>query len=286
MGRKFKFFDWAKGNPSKIRRDFQRLLIALGGVIGVIGILVVSRMLFWSHDSNGKHPHEKGPHGGMVIAIDKGASHHHGEVLVEEDGRIHLYLSGDQADQPVEVSHQLLIAQAKHASDENPTSLIFRPETKPDATTKRTSHFVGRFNPEMMGGHLSVSVARLEIDGEEVSFQFELPDRHDGKRRAAELVRSVVLTPKGQYTWADTEAEKQGVPTEKYRELKVIHDMRPKPGDRLCPVTRAKAAPRIQWQVDGRTYLFCCPPCIVDFIEAARASIKPMIAPEQLVKKD
>ncbi len=56
------------------------------------------------------------------------------------------------------------------------------------------------------------------------------------------------------------------------------HDARPKPGERVCPVTDTKANPKLTWVVGGKTYQFCCPPCITEFVAKAKkdpTSIKP-----------
>ncbi|MBI2806266.1 MAG: hypothetical protein HYX68_14905 [Planctomycetes bacterium] len=208
------------------------------------------------------------------------------EVLVEADGRIHLFLSGEHTEEAVEVLRQLLIAQVKRQGESGSTSVVLRPAEKPGASDEKTSHFIGRFSPELMESRLSVSIVKLAIDGRDFAFQFELPDRRDGKKRAAEIERALVLASKGKYTQADVEAAEKQLPSEKYLGIIVVHDLRAKTGDSLCPVTRAKTDPRIRWQVNGRTYQFCCPPCIVEFVGAAQASSKTMVAPEDLVKKD
>jgi len=61
--------------------------------------------------------------------------------------------------------------------------------------------------------------------------------------------------------------------------------MNPKQGDRICPITETKANPKFTWVVDGKSYEFCCPPCVDEFVKTAKASTDPLPEPETYVKK-
>jgi hypothetical protein len=82
--------------------------------------------------------------------------------------------------------------------------------------------------------------------------------------------RQLFLTPQGKYTAADIAANGPQLPSEKYSGFRAVHDVNPQPGDRLCPVTRTKGNPACTWIIDGQKYEFCCPPCISEFVRAAR----------------
>ena len=60
------------------------------------------------------------------------------------------------------------------------------------------------------------------------------------------------------------------VASEKFRGVPVSHDLKPKAGDRICPVTLTKANPAFAWVVGGQEYQFCCPPCVDEFVQLAK----------------
>jgi YHS domain-containing protein len=66
-----------------------------------------------------------------------------------------------------------------------------------------------------------------------------------------------------------------------------MHNAHPKPGDRICPITDTVANPKFSWVVSGKKYLFCCPPCIEEFVKQAKEkpdSIKEPMAYRKPVK--
>jgi YHS domain-containing protein len=71
---------------------------------------------------------------------------------------------------------------------------------------------------------------------------------------------------------------------QKFKGIKSTHDMKPKAGDRICPITETKANPLFSWVIDGKSYQFCCPPCVDEFLKAAKASEAPLAPPESYVK--
>jgi multiple sugar transport system substrate-binding protein len=38
----------------------------------------------------------------------------------------------------------------------------------------------------------------------------------------------------------------------------------------ICPISKTKAAPKFSWVVGGKTYQFCCPPCVDEFVQTAK----------------
>ncbi len=62
------------------------------------------------------------------------------------------------------------------------------------------------------------------------------------------------------------------------------HDMNPKPGEKICPVTFTKANAKIEWQLDGKKYLFCCPPCVDEFVRTAKEEPDQWKEPEDYVQ--
>ena len=65
----------------------------------------------------------------------------------------------------------------------------------------------------------------------------------------------------------------------------LLDDLAPRPGDRICPVTRTKADPRCTWVVNGKEYQFCCPPCVDEFVRAARERPEEIQEPEAYTRR-
>ena len=63
------------------------------------------------------------------------------------------------------------------------------------------------------------------------------------------------------------------------------HDLRPKSGDKICPITLTKANAKFSWVIDGKTYEFCCPPCVDEFVALAKEKPDEIEAPEFYRKK-
>ena len=82
--------------------------------------------------------------------------------------------------------------------------------------------------------------------------------------------QNLYLSPAGGYSLEDIAANGTKLPSEKFRGFRAQHDIRPQPGDQLCPITRTKAHRECTWIVGGQAYEFCCPPCIAEFIRQAK----------------
>lgn len=110
---------------------------------------------------------------------------------------------------------------------------------------------------------------------------------HEGMPEGASLseARKLYLTPGGAYTAADIAANGSTTASERYEGQMAKHDTKPKSGDLLCPITMTKANPRFSWVINGQTYLFCCPPCIDEFVQLAKEHPEELKAPEDYKKK-
>mgnify|MGYP005861200791 CR=1 FL=1 len=97
--------------------------------------------------------------------------------------------------------------------------------------------------------------------------------------------RELYLTPGGTYTEADVAANGRKTASEAYPNFRTNHDADPRPGDPVCPVTRTKADPRCSWVVGRRTYMFCCPPCIDDFVRLAKTDPGRVRPPEGYIQQ-
>jgi len=270
VARKFNFYDWISGRSSEAKKtaDLRRFVILVGCVITLLVAGGILRRFFWSGagDNPEHHAHEKGPHGGVVVAIHHGEPHYHAEFVIANDGRVSLFTFGSETDQILKLKPQRLIAHVQPGGKEEAASLILRPAGK---TSEETSQFVGRMPPYLVGEKVAISISHIEIDGKVYSFQFEISN-HFSAEDALELEKKLLLTPGGIYTQVDIDANGRIAAFEKFRNVKVVHSLQGGPEDRLCPVTQTKANPRIAWKVGGKTYEFCCPSCIPDFVANAK----------------
>ena len=101
----------------------------------------------------------------------------------------------------------------------------------------------------------------------------------------SEEERALFLTPGGKYTAADIEANGRTVPSVKYRNVRATHDAKPGPGTPICPISETKANPKFTWVVGGKTYEFCCVPCIEEFVSTAKEKPDRIKEPSEFVKK-
>lgn len=96
--------------------------------------------------------------------------------------------------------------------------------------------------------------------------------------------RNLFLTPGGVYTQSDIAANGNMIASQKFAGMTAHHDMHPQVGARLCPITNTRADARFAWVVGGKTYLFCCPPCVQEFVAKAKKQTRPLPAPETFVQ--
>ena len=97
--------------------------------------------------------------------------------------------------------------------------------------------------------------------------------------------RALFLVPGGAYTNADIAANGGVTPDQKWRGMMANHHLKASKGAILCPITRTQANPKFPWVVGGKKYLFCCPPCVAEFVKSAKTSPKSLKAPESYVQK-
>lgn len=118
-------------------------------------------------------------------------------------------------------------------------------------------------------------------------------DRGDAAMESTELMPlpasqaeqdELYFTPAGLYSSADIAANANMTATVRFRDFLAQHDADPQPGDPICPVTRTKANPECRWVIGGREYQFCCPPCIDEFVRAAKTDPSQILLPEEYVE--
>ena len=96
---------------------------------------------------------------------------------------------------------------------------------------------------------------------------------------------SLYLTPAGKYTEADIIANGKQTASQVFKGIKAAHDLNPKPGEKICPITLTKANPKFTWVVGGESYEFCCPPCVDEFVRIAKESPDEIKDPGSYVRQ-
>ena len=171
---------------------------------------------------------------------------------------------------------------------------VFEASPQDGDAPNRTSLFIGKLPQEFVGKNLEITVPNINIAGERfrlgftsVSVPHDASDSATGMpdKLADSAEHDLYLVSGGRYTAADILANGNSSASKKFRGIKSSHDMFPKAGDRICPITKTKANSKFTWVVDGKAYLFCCPPCVDEFVKTAKASSDPLAEPDSYVKQ-
>lgn len=237
---------------------------------------------------NEEHAHKPGAHGGIIVSIGK--DNYHAEAMFERGGQLRLYTLAKDESTLLEVEANPLTAFVKAEGDMEATSFVLRPEPQPGDQKGMTTQFIGKLPVEYAGKRLEVTIPTLKIGAERfrVGFKNTADEHVEGMpaKVAAENEKELYLTPGGAYTDADIKANGNRTASQKFKGLKAAHDLKPKPGDKICPITLTKANTKFTWIVGGKEYEFCCPPCVDEFVAEAKQKkpeeIKP---PEEFIKK-
>lgn len=244
------------------------------------------------------HSEQTGLAGATGLHIINCLPNNHIESIVGSDGVLGIYVLNKTAQRVVDVESQTLTIYAKAIGEQvNSTKILLDSSPQEGDGPGRTSRFEGQLPEDLIGRALWVSVPNLVINGERFRFAFAATDKEikpQGKhseevtmpeKASPKEEEALYLTAEGRYTIDDIELNGRTTSSQKYKGVKSEHDMSPKSGDRICPITRTKANPKFSWIVDGKTYTFCCPPCIDEFVASARAATEPLPDPESFLKE-
>lgn len=234
------------------------------------------------------HAHLPGAHGGIIVAI--GRDSYHAEAVFEKGGTLRLHLLGQDEAKVEEVAWQTLTAYAKAEGETESTEFKLEPKPQPDDTHGKTSTFVGQLPAELVGKPVEVTIPSIRIGEDRFRLGFKssegpahteaMPDA-----LAGDEARKLFLTPGGAYTEDDIAANGRQTAAQKFRAFVPTHDLFPKPGDKICPITLTKANPKCAWIVGGKAYEFCCPPCVEEFVKLAKSQPEKLQDPDQYVKR-
>jgi YHS domain-containing protein len=233
-----------------------------------------------------EHPHISGAHGGIVIPI--GSDSYHAEAVIEKDGKFRLLMLGADETRIQEVDVQAMKAYIKAVGETDAAPIEMKAVPQDGDADGKTSQFVGLLPESAIGKAIDVTIPNLRIGAERFRVGFTTAvQQHDNGMPAAVSgaeEQKLYFTPGGKYTQADIDANGKLPASAKFRGLMSKHDMAPMPGDVICPVTFTKANPKVEWQIDGKKYLFCCPPCVDEFVRMAKEEPDSLKAPGDYVQ--
>jgi len=236
---------------------------------------------------DGEHGHKPSAHGGVLVPI--GGDNYHAEAVFEKAGTLRLFTLGKNEATVLEVESQELAASVRLIQDSVWEPLALKPEPQTGDKPGTTSQFVGQLPKGMAGKKVVVKISALRIGGERYRIAFESTPAADDHNIPTKIVdddeTKLYLTPWGKYTAADIAANGNVTASQKFKGLKAEHDLKPKVGDKICPITLTKASSKFAWIVDGKSYDFCCPPCVDEFVLTAKEKPAEMKPPEEFRQK-
>jgi YHS domain-containing protein len=228
------------------------------------------------------HAHKPGTHGGTIVEI--GRDNYHAEAVFEKNGVVRVYTLGKDEARIEEVESQTMTAYARAEGATEAIEFTFAPVPRKDDSKGKTSQFVGTLPKELWGKRVEVTVPSIRIADARYRFGFtNVTEAGHGEampsKVADEEERKLYLTPGGLYTEADIKANGGVTASQKFRGQMPIHDAHPKKGDQICPISETKANAKFTWVVGGKTYEFCCPPCVDEFVKKAKEHPQEIKAP-------
>lgn len=236
-----------------------------------------------------EHGHKPGSHGGIIVPL--GRDSYHVEAVFAKGGAVRLYTLGKDEARVQEVDAQELVGYVTIAGGtEAAEEMKFAAQPQTGDPAGKTSLFVGQLPAALQGKAVQVTVNNIQVGGERfrVAFSNESVAHEDDAMpptKGNEKAKALHLTPGGKYTAADIEANGKTTPAQKYKGFKSDHNAKPRPGDKICPISMTKSNPKLTWVVGGKTYEFCCLPCIDEFVELAKARPDEVLDPSAYTKK-
>jgi YHS domain-containing protein len=227
----------------------------------------------------------------------------HVEAILTPSGQLQLYIYGAKEKQLQPIS--AVGVEAELVRDgEDALQVPLNPQPYAGEPQGHASRFLGTFQAGEAGENTGLTVT-IPYQNSTYRVQWRPEYLRSGIRDASETVmpkslaertpdssmnaptdeeKALFLTPGGKYTAADIIANGNQVAAIKYRGLRAAHDMHPKPGDRLCPITNTVASEKFAWIIGGKSYRFCCPPCIEEFVKTAKEKPETLRDPETYVQ--
>jgi hypothetical protein len=233
--------------------------------------------------------------GGIHVAFAQGRFY--AEALLFKGGTLHLFLFGKSLTAVVQADEQTIPAYIRRIGEKEFTSFDLKSEPLPGDGQGFTSRFIGQIPRDLVSQELEVTIPALKLYGERYHLAFQTvqmphePENHGDASIARDNAqdsdeeRKLFLTPGGVYTLADIKANGRMTGGEKFKGFQAGHDVKPKAGDKICPVTLTKANEKCTWIIGGQVYEFCCPPCVEEFVKLAKEEPSTVKPPASYVKK-
>ncbi len=235
------------------------------------------------------HAHKPGAHGGTLVSLGKDS--YHAEAVFTKNGVVRLYMLGKDEARIQEVEVQELTGFVTvPGSTAAAAEVKFAAERQKGDAEGKTSLFVGKLPPELVGKPVQVTINNIQIGAE----RFRIPFSNEGAGHADDAMpaatasdegRKIHLTAGGKYSEADIAANGGTLPAVKYKGIKSDHNAKPQPGEKICPISNTKSNPAFTWVVGGKTYEFCCVPCIDEFVQTAKEKPGEIKEPADYVKQ-
>lgn len=234
-----------------------------------------------------EHGHKPSAHGGIIVPI--GRDSYHGEAVFEKGGTLRFYTLDRDETRVLEVAAEPVPTFVKAEGDVEAQQILLRPQPQPGDTMGKTSLFLAQLPRDLAGKKVEVTIPSLRIGDDRFRVAFaSTADGHGGpfaSDPATDEERQLFLTPGGKYTKADIERNGNQTASEKFKGIKANHDLKPAKGEPICPITLTRANPDFTWVVAGKTYQFCCPPCVDEFVRLAKEQPADLKDPEYYRKK-
>lgn len=230
------------------------------------------------------HP-TAGPHGGPLI--EWGDEEYHVELLIDAKAKeATAYVLDESAMKAKPIAATTLTLELKL---EPPVAVTLSAKPEAGDPAGQSSRFTGAHDvlgqDKLFEGSVSGTVGATPYSGK--FKQKKAHARHGGMPEGVGGTpeeKTLFLSPGGIYTAADIRANGSVVPSEKFKGISWPHD-ESKPGDRICPVTANKADDRCEWIVNGKSYTFCCTPCLDKFVKWAKQTPEKVKEPGDYVQK-
>lgn len=234
------------------------------------------------------HGHKAGAHGGIIVSL--GRDSYHVEAIVTKEGELRLYTLSNDESRVIDVEIQQLLAYVKTPEGSDSSSIEVKALPQPGDADGKASLFVAQLPEALIGQSIDVTIPNITIGGERFRLGFTTKTETHGldampAKVANEAEKQLYLTPGGAYTQADIEANGNVTASKKFAGFQATHDLKPKNGDKICPVTLTKANPKCAWIVGGKNYEFCCPPCVDEFVAMAKSKPDEVKTPDEYVKR-
>lgn len=226
-------------------------------------------------------------HGGVMVEIGEEVAH--AEAVFEADGNVRLYLLGKDAKAVLEIDAKPFEAFAKPDGGTSAEKFEFVPSPQSGDTAGKASLFVGKLPAGVNGKPVGVSIPNLRVGADRYRVGFHSPAAtgHDvmPAKRTDDAAVKLFGTAGGLYTPDDIKANGTRTPDEKYKGIRAKHGTDPKAGDKICPISETLANPQFTWVVGGKSYEFCCTPCIEEFVDKAKTKSDEVLDPSAYIKK-